>query len=159
MDLGAAVFYLVAAVTIAASLGVVISRNVVYSALLLILALTMTGLVYQAVATSWAPAPVSATSASSAPSGAASGRTVATPGAGAVTGSRAATSATTGASTTGPVRVGPVQLGTALYTTWAVPFEIASLVLLVALLGALLIARSANEPDQAAVAAAARLHS
>src|SRR6476469_8108355 len=46
MDLGAAVFYLVAAVTILASLGVVTSRNVVYSALLLILALTMTGLVY-----------------------------------------------------------------------------------------------------------------
>jgi hypothetical protein len=47
----------------------------------------------------------------------------------------------------------------ALFTTWSVPFEIASLVLLVALVGALLIARSSNEPDRDAVAASARLHS
>jgi len=33
------------------------------------------------------------------------------------------------------------DIGTALFTTWAVPFEIASLVLMVALLGAIIIAR------------------
>jgi NADH:ubiquinone oxidoreductase subunit 6 (subunit J) len=36
-------------------------------------------------------------------------------------------------------------LGTALFSTWAVPFEIASVVLLVALLGALFIARATGE--------------
>jgi NADH-quinone oxidoreductase subunit J len=33
------------------------------------------------------------------------------------------------------------EIGTALFTTWAVPFEIASLVLMVALLGAIILAR------------------
>ena len=33
-------------------------------------------------------------------------------------------------------------LGTSLFTTWAIPFELASLVLLVALIGAIVIARS-----------------
>lgn len=33
------------------------------------------------------------------------------------------------------------QIGSALFTTWAVPFEIASLVLLVALIGAVILAR------------------
>ena len=33
------------------------------------------------------------------------------------------------------------DIGTALFTTWAVPFEIASLVLMVALLGAIILAR------------------
>ena len=33
-------------------------------------------------------------------------------------------------------------IGKSLFTTWAVPFEIASLVLLVALIGAIIIARS-----------------
>ena len=34
------------------------------------------------------------------------------------------------------------DIGTSLFTTWAVPFEVASLVLLVALIGAIIIARS-----------------
>jgi NADH-quinone oxidoreductase subunit J len=33
------------------------------------------------------------------------------------------------------------EIGTALFTTWAVPFEIASLVLMVALIGAIILAR------------------
>jgi NADH-quinone oxidoreductase subunit J len=33
------------------------------------------------------------------------------------------------------------QIGNALFTTWAVPFEIASLVLIVALIGAIILAR------------------
>ena len=36
-------------------------------------------------------------------------------------------------------------IGESLFTTWAVPFEIASLVLLVALIGAIIIARSGRE--------------
>ncbi len=35
-----------------------------------------------------------------------------------------------------------VDIGKSLFTTWAVPFEVASLVLLVALIGAIIIARS-----------------
>src|SRR5688572_19980947 len=46
MELGAIAFCVVAAVTPTAALGVVLTRNVVYSALLLILSLSLTGLVY-----------------------------------------------------------------------------------------------------------------
>ena len=38
------------------------------------------------------------------------------------------------------------ELGNSLFTRWAIPFEIASLVLLVALIGALIIARSDSGP-------------
>ena len=38
------------------------------------------------------------------------------------------------------------ELGNSLFTRWAIPFEIASLVLLVALIGALIIARSDSRP-------------
>jgi len=38
-------------------------------------------------------------------------------------------------------------IGESLFTTWAVPFEIASLVLLVALIGAIIIARSDEEEN------------
>ncbi len=42
---------------------------------------------------------------------------------------------------------GPIfqELATSLFTTWAIPFEIASLVLLVALIGAIIIARTGEE--------------
>src|ERR687886_702714 len=46
MNLGAVAFYVVAAITLAASLGVVVTRSVVYSALLLVASLMLTGLVY-----------------------------------------------------------------------------------------------------------------
>src|SRR5919199_3767004 len=46
MDAGAIAFYVVAVVTLAASLGVVVTRSVVYSALLLVLSLSLTGLIY-----------------------------------------------------------------------------------------------------------------
>jgi NADH-quinone oxidoreductase subunit J len=54
------------------------------------------------------------------------------------------------------MRFGPEQIGTALFTVWAVPFEIASVVLLVALVGSLLIARASDldEPDEVALAQA-----
>ena len=40
------------------------------------------------------------------------------------------------------------DIGESLFTTWAVPFEIASLVLLVALIGAIIIARSDDDEVQ-----------
>src|SRR5207249_3356155 len=104
-------------------------------------------LIYQSVATTWAPP--AAASAGPAPASIVSGggRTTAPgpPG-------TASTTARTGpaaAAGTGPVRAGPADLGNALYTTWGVPFEIASLVLLVALMGSLVIARGAAQPHDA----------
>ena len=41
-----------------------------------------------------------------------------------------------------------VWLGETLFTTWAIPFEIASIVLLIALLGAIVITRSEEEGDE-----------
>ena len=43
---------------------------------------------------------------------------------------------------TEPQNASFVGIGNSLFTTWAVPFELASLVLLVALIGAIIIARS-----------------
>ena len=40
------------------------------------------------------------------------------------------------------------DLATSLFTRWAIPFEIASLVLLVALIGALIIARSDSSREK-----------
>jgi len=194
MDAGATAFYVVAVVTLAASLGVVVTRSVVYSALLLVASLMLTGLVYlilladflalvqiliyggtvsvlllyalmltrpqerpilnhrgwplavlsaivlfailmyQSVGTSWLPTPVATRVTAGSSSTAAS-----------------ATTAATGAALTGPVRIGPDALGTALFTTWGVPFEIASLVLLVALMGSLVIARGTPGQDEVPV--------
>ncbi len=53
-------------------------------------------------------------------------------------------SATSARTTTELLRIGPEQLGSALFTVWTVPFEIASVVLLVALVGSLLIARATD---------------
>jgi NADH-quinone oxidoreductase subunit J len=44
-----------------------------------------------------------------------------------------------------PVAQGIQQVGGQLFSTWLVPFEIASLVLLVALIGAVVIARTEDE--------------
>ncbi|MDA1172931.1 MAG: NADH-quinone oxidoreductase subunit J [Chloroflexi bacterium] len=43
--------------------------------------------------------------------------------------------------------IGIEELGTGLFENWAVPFEIASIVLLVALIGAIVIGRSGDEED------------
>lgn len=214
MDLGAAVFYVVATATLAAALGVVVTRSVVYSALLLILALALTGLVYllllsdflalvqilvyggtvsilllfalmltrpresptlnhrgwplaavgsvvalallafAAVGTDWSRLPVARPSAPSsviAPSSSTSstaGRS-ATTVSGSTSTSRG-TAPTTGPNPAAPVRLGPDQIGTALFTDWAVPFEIASVVLVVALIGSLLVARASDTVEEAA---------
>ena len=39
------------------------------------------------------------------------------------------------------------ELANSLFTRWAIPFEVASLVLLVALIGAIIIARTGNRPE------------
>lgn len=46
--------------------------------------------------------------------------------------------------------IGIEELGKGLFENWAVPFEIASIVLLVALIGAILIGRSGDEDDGSA---------
>jgi NADH-quinone oxidoreductase subunit J len=174
MDLGAILFYLVAAITLVAALGVVTTRNVVYAALLLIMALSLTGLVYLLLLADflalvqiliyggtvsvlllfalmltrpqdnvalnhrgWPLAVLGAVLLL----GALVFGAVATDwsAAGAVSASGQAA---------GPARISMEQLGTELYSTWVVPFEIASVLLLVALLGALQIARSAGPQDE-----------
>ena len=195
MELGGVAFYVVATATVAASLGVVWTRSVVYSALLLIAALALTGLIYLlllsdflalvqilvyggtvsilllfalmltrpreaqvmnhggwrtgaigavvalaallygVVGTDWAALTprVTATAMNAAASASA-------------TASRTATTTSAGARFAAEqmTRLGPEQIGTALFTVWAVPFEIASVVLLVALVGSLLIARATD---------------
>lgn len=196
MDLGAAVFYAVAVATIVSALGVVLTRSVVYSALLLVLTLAMTGLVYLLLlsdflalvqilvyggtvsilllfalmltrpreapalnhrgwpmagagavvmlavlaygvfGTDWTRLPVATPYTSlSAPAGSSTTTSVSSSSS-----SRPATPAP-------QTRIGPEQLGTALFTVWAVPFEIASVVLLVALIGSLLVARATDASD------------
>jgi NADH:ubiquinone oxidoreductase subunit 6 (subunit J) len=170
MDLGALSFYVVAAASLVAALGVVLTRSVVYSALLLILALSLTGLIYlllladflalvqiliyggtvsvlllfalmltrpqEGIALNHRGWPLAALGA------------LLLLGAlvyGAVASDWSAATSVTGATAgAAPVRISIEQLGTALFSTWAVPFEIASVVLLVALLGALQVARSAG---------------
>jgi NADH-quinone oxidoreductase subunit J len=170
MDQGAIAFYIVAASTVVASLGVVLTRNVVYSALLLIAALSLTGLVYLLLLSDFLaivqiliyggtvsillffalmltrPADGTALNHRAWPVaavGAVAVLAIVAYGVLATDWSAAATLAGAGRAVE-PVRVSPEELGTALFTTWAVPFEIVSVVLIVALLGALQIARAAE---------------
>jgi NADH-quinone oxidoreductase subunit J len=172
MDLGALAFYFVAAASLVAALGVVMTRNVVYSALLLILALSLSGLIYLLLLADFLAlvqiliygGTVSvlllfALMLTRPQDGIAlnhRGWPLALLGAllilgaliyGAVASDWSAATAVTGATAgAAPVRISMEELGTALFSTWAVPFEIASVVLLVALLGALQIARSSGSP-------------
>jgi NADH:ubiquinone oxidoreductase subunit 6 (subunit J) len=170
MDLGAVGFYAVAAATLAAALGVVVTRSVVYSALLLVLALSLTGLVYLLLLADFLALvqiliyggtvsvlllfALMLTRPQESPVLNHRGWPLAALGAVVllgvlsfgVVGTDWSSPGTSLAPLAPPVRVGPGELGEALFSTWAVPFEIASLVLLVALIGALLIARS-TEPS------------
>ena len=175
MDLGAVAFYVVATATIVASLGVVLTRSVVYSALLLIASLALTGFVYLLLLSDFLalvqilvyggtvsilllfalmltrPREAQVMNHRGWPL-AALGSLVAAVGLiVAVTWTDWAAltpRVTTAASSSSRVavetarRLGPEEIGTALFTVWAVPFEIASVVLLVALVGSLLIARA-----------------
>ena len=160
MTITQATFYLLAATTIIAALGVVISRNVVYSALLLVLTLSLTGLVYLFLYSDFLalvqiliyggtvsvlllfalmltrPEQSRVRTHAHWPLGVVAGLVVF----GVLAYQALATDWLQGKT---PVlqRAGPVELGEQLFGPWAVPFEIASMVLLVALLGALIIAR------------------
>jgi NADH:ubiquinone oxidoreductase subunit 6 (subunit J) len=175
MELGAVAFYVVATATIVASLGVVVTRSVVYSALLLIASLALTGFVYLLLLSDFLalvqilvyggtvsilllfalmltrPRESQVMNHRGWPL-AAAGSIVALLGLlVAVTWTDWAAltpRVTTAASSTPRVaaetlrRLGPEEIGTALFTVWAVPFEIASVVLLVALVGSLVVARA-----------------
>lgn len=163
MDLGAVAFYVVATATVVASLGVVLTRSVVYSALLLIASLALTGFVYLLLLSDFLalvqilvyggtvsilllfalmltrPREAQVMNHRGWPL-AAGGSLVALVGLiWTMVGTNWA-----GTSTASPVRLGPEEIGTALFTVWAVPFEIASVVLLIALVGSLLIARATD---------------
>jgi NADH-quinone oxidoreductase subunit J len=175
MELGAFAFYVVAAATLVAAFGVVTSRNVVYSALLLILTLSLSGLIYLILLADFLalvqiliyggtvsvlllfalmltrPQDGVALNHRGWPLAALGGLLLLIPIVyGAVATDWSAATTVTGAGPDFvPMRISPEQLGTALFSTWAVPFEIASVVLLVALLGALQVARSAGRPGTA----------
>lgn len=186
MELAAFVFYALAAVTVVSALGVVVTRSIVYSALLLILTLGLTGLVYLVLLADFLALvqilvyvgtvsilllfalmltppqrgrtlnhrgwPLAALGSVAlllvllvGIVGTDWGRATQL-----VTRAGGPSPITAAISATSPVRIGPEQIGTALFTVWAVPFEIASVVLLVALLGSLVIARASTSTNAAA---------
>ncbi len=155
-----AIFYVVAVVTVVGALGVVLARNVVHSALFLILSLMAVAavfillaaeflaivqvLVYGGAVTILILFALMLTRVRDMPA-ALDGpqKPFAALTAGAFMGiSILAILDTDWPGQTDEVNVVPFEeIGKALFTTWAAPFEIASLVLLVALLGAIILAR------------------
>ena len=154
------IFYVVAAVTVAGALGVVLARNVVHSALFLILALLAVAgvfillsaeflaivqvLIYGGAVTMLILFAMMLTRVDDAPQ-AMDGpqQPFAALAAAAFLGiSILAIVSTDWPGETERITVVPFEdFGRALFSTWALPFEIASLVLLVALIGAIIIAR------------------
>ncbi len=156
------IFYFVAAVTVLGALGVVLARNVVHSALFLILALLAVAgvyillsaeflaivqvLIYGGAVTILILFAMMLTRVRDMPQ-ALDGpqRTFAALAAGAFLGLSvlAVVSADWPGKSQDEVTVIPIrELGDVLFRNWAVPFEVASLVLLVALIGAIILARS-----------------
>ncbi len=155
-----AIFYLVAAATVIGALGVVLARNVVHSALFLILSLLAVAgvfillsaeflaivqvLIYGGAVTILVLFAMMLTRVRDVPQ-ALDGpqRPLAALAAGAFMGiSILAVVSTDWPGETEQITVIPFEeLGRALFRTWALPFEIASLVLLVALVGAIILAR------------------
>ena len=154
------IFYIVAAVAVIGALGVVLARNVVHSALFLILALLAVAgvfillsaeflaivqvLIYGGAVTILILFAMMLTRVRDMPQ-ALDGpqRPFAALAAGAFLGvSILAVVATDWPGETEKITVIPFrELGEALFRTWAIPFEIASLVLVVALVGAIILAR------------------
>ena len=154
------IFYLVAALTVIGALGVVLARNVVHSALFLILSLLAVAgvfillsaeflaivqvLIYGGAVTILVLFAMMLTRVRDMPQ-ALDGpqRPLAALAAGAFMGiSILAVVSTDWPGETEKITVIPFEeLGRALFRTWAIPFEIASLVLLVALVGAIILAR------------------
>jgi NADH:ubiquinone oxidoreductase subunit 6 (subunit J) len=155
-----AIFYLMAVAAVGGGLGVVLVRNVVYAALFLILTLLAVAAFYILLATEFLALVqiliyagavtilllfvLMLTRVRDAP-GALDGPQK--PFAALAAATLFAMLATVVARTTWPGDVGEVtrvpfeSIGDALFRKWAVPFEVASLVLLVALVGAIVIAR------------------
>jgi NADH-quinone oxidoreductase subunit J len=177
MELAAVVFYALAVVTIVSALGVVVTRSIVYSALLLIVTLGLTGLVYLVLLADFLalvqilvyggtvsilllfalmltpPQRNLVLNHQGWPLAAGSAVVLFVMMVAAVVATDWRQVSQVVAGTTGrppltvvePVRVGAEQIGTTLLTIWAVPFEIAAVVLLVALIGSLLIAQAGTE--------------
>jgi NADH-quinone oxidoreductase subunit J len=155
-----AIFYVVAAVTVAGALGVVLARNVVHSALFLIVALLAVAgvfillaadflaivqvLIYGGAVTILILFAMMLTRVRDVP-GELDGPQ--RPFAALAAGAFLAVSVTTILSTewrgnTEKINAVSIeQIGNALFSVWAVPFEIASLLLVVALLGSIILAR------------------
>lgn len=154
------IFYLVAAVTVSGALGVVLARNVVHSALFLILSLIAVAgvfilltaeflaivqvLVYGGAVTILILFAMMLTRVRDI-TGSLNGPQA--PFAAVAAATFMVTSVVAVTSTEFPGEseeihvISTEQIGNALFTTWAVPFEIASLVLTVALIGAIILAR------------------
>ncbi|MBT3942788.1 MAG: NADH-quinone oxidoreductase subunit J [Chloroflexi bacterium] len=164
------VFYLLAAVTVLSSLGVVLTRNVVHAAFMLLLALlAVAGIFLMAVAEFLALAQIliyggavtvvvlfaiMLTRSDDQPRADHSQRPLALLTAvgvfallviAFVASDVASLESATGVGT--DTESGFEALGLGLFTDWAIPFEVASLVLLVALIGAILLARSAEDGE------------
>jgi NADH-quinone oxidoreductase subunit J len=159
------IFYFVAAITVLGALGVVLARNVVHSALFLILALLAVAgvfillsaeflaivqiLIYGGAVTILILFAMMLTRVRDMPS--ASGgldgpqRPFAALAAGAFLGISVLAAVATDWETVGATEeihhVTIEQIGDVLFRNWAVPFEVASLVLMVALIGAIILAR------------------
>ena len=154
------IFFVIAAVAVAGGLGVVLARSVIHSALFLILALLSVAgifvllaadflaivqvLVYGGAVTIlilFAMMLTRVRDLPSAPDGPQKPIAFVAAIAFAVT-SIAAITSTEFPNESDKINIVSFEdIGTALFTTWAVPFEIASLVLMVALLGAIILAR------------------
>jgi NADH-quinone oxidoreductase subunit J len=135
------IFYFVAAVTVLGALGVVLARNVVHSALFLILALlAVTILILFAMMLTRVRDMPSAGGGLDGPQ-----RPFAALAAGAFLGISVLAAVATDWEEVGATdeihHITIEQIGDVLFRNWAVPFEMASLVLMVALIGAIILAR------------------
>lgn len=154
------IFYVVGAVTVAGAAGVVFARNIVHAALFLMLALLAVAgvfillaaeflaivqvLIYGGAVTILVMFAMMLTRVRDLPAASDGPQK---PFAFLAAGAFAVTSIAAIVSTDWPGNTDEINvisfndIGTALFTTWAVPFEVASLLLMVALLGAVVLAR------------------
>jgi NADH-quinone oxidoreductase subunit J len=160
MSVAQLVFYLIAALAVGGGLGVVLARNTVYAALLLIVSLLAVAgvyillaneflalvqvLIYAGAVTVLLLFALMLTRMSDLPETMVGSQWPVAAGASALLGGLliAAVATSDWPGDTGEITRVPFEsIGDALFRQWAVPFEIASLVLLVALIGAIVLAR------------------
>ena len=165
MTVAQVIFYLIAALAVGGALGVVLAKNAVYAALFLILALLAVAgvyillgseflalvqvLIYAGAVTVLLLFALMLTRATDAPEAMTGAQwplaAVVSMLLGGLLIATVTTSDWPGDADGTITRVLFEDLGAALFTQWAVPFEIASLVLFVALVGAIVIAREEEE--------------